>query len=104
MGSNEDQFFLEPRSAIVSFCGGRIEIILRILASLVRPSYPGSIKKNSETGVHTLTRNMIILQLGSMPALIAAAVAVVTMKDADMYMDEKSSENIYAVTGYCLLP
>ena len=37
-----------------------------------------------------------------MPALIAAAVAVVTMKDADMYIDEKSSENIYAVTGYCL--
>ena len=36
-----------------------------------------------------------------MPALMAAAVAVVTMKDADMYTDEKTSDNTYAVAGYC---
>ena len=35
-----------------------------------------------------------------MPALIAAAVAVITMKDLDMYIDEKTCDNIYAVTGY----
>ena len=99
-GSIEDQIFLEPRSAIVSFCGGRIEIILRILAFLVSSQY-----QNSPTGSFStyIDPQYKMIQLGSVPALIAAAVAVVTVKDADMYIDEKSSDNVYAVTGYCLL-
>jgi hypothetical protein len=69
-GSNAGQN-LDPRpsTAIASFCGRRIEITLRILAPL----------------------------LGSVPALAAAAVVLITTRNHDGYTE--SDDNIYAVTG-----
>ena len=42
-----------------------------------------------------------LLQLGSVPALAAAAVALITTRNHDGYTE--SDDNIYAVTGYYLL-
>ena len=80
----------QPGCAIVSFGAGRIEIVLRIISILVSLKIPvgtryGLHQNNAIVPfIYTLLIHcLLVIQFGSLPALVAAAITLSTLESID---------------------